>query len=76
MGKIDKIKEDVGAFKTYQGFIVALVIAIGAGVAKLYLENNISYLFFIGIAFIIACSIAFALIAERMHKKINELEEL
>jgi hypothetical protein len=28
MGKIDKIKEGIGAFKTYQGFIVALVITI------------------------------------------------
>lgn len=76
MSKLDKIKEDVGAFKTYQGFIVALVITIGAGVAKLYLENNINSLFFIGVVIIIIFSIAFALIARKMHTKINELEDL
>ena len=40
MGKIDKIKEDIGAFKVYQGFVVVSIITIGTGVAKLYLENT------------------------------------
>ena len=76
MGKIDKIKEDIGAFKVYQGFVVVSIITIGTGVAKLYLENSINELFWFGVVSINILILIFAIMAYEMHKKISELEDL
>ena len=76
MTKLDKIKEDIGALKTYQGYLIAIIITIGAGTAKLYLDNMINVLFWIGIVGVITLSVTFIVLARYMHKKINEIEEL
>lgn len=39
MGKMDEVKEHIGALKTYLSIVVAMMLAIGAGVAKLYLDD-------------------------------------
>ena len=36
MARIDEIKEEIGAIKTYLDFIVAFIITIGAGTAKVF----------------------------------------
>ena len=76
MGKIDKIKEDVGAIKTYLGFIIALIISVGAGISKLYIDGTINILFYVGSAVMILLVLIFAIMSKKMHKKINELEGL
>ncbi len=38
MGKIDREKEYIGALKAYLGFILAVILAIGTGLVKLYLN--------------------------------------
>lgn len=40
MARIDEIKEEIGAIKTYLGFIVAFIITIGAGTSKVFLDNS------------------------------------
>jgi len=37
MAKIDEIKEHIGALKSYLNIVVALILAFGAGISKLYL---------------------------------------
>ncbi|NOQ32305.1 MAG: hypothetical protein GQ570_14440 [Helicobacteraceae bacterium] len=76
MAKLDEIKEEIGAIKTYLGFIVAFIITIGAGSAKLYLDNDSNLLLFLGISGIIILSIIFALLAKVMHKKIKSLKDI
>lgn len=76
MGKIDKIKEDIGAIKSYLGFIIAVMLTIGAGVAKLYLDGSTNILFYIGLALMFISASVFAMLSRAMHKKIKELEEL
>ncbi len=76
MGKIDKIKEDVGAIKSYLGFIVALIISVGAGISKLYIDGTINVLFYLGSFVMILLVLVFAIMSKKMHKKISELEEL
>lgn len=68
MGKIDKIKEDIGALKTYLGFIVALIITIGAGIPKLYLDQRFGPLFMLGTLMVMALAAIFALLSRSMHK--------
>ncbi len=76
MGKIDKIKEDVGAIKSYLGFIVALIISVGAGISKLYIDGTINVLFYLGSFVMILLVLVFAIMSKKMHKKISELEEI
>jgi hypothetical protein len=76
MGKLDEVKEHIGALKTYLSLIVAVVLASGAGVAKLYDDNNISLLFWLGIAVIVIAIIVFMLISKSMHNNIKKLKDL
>ena len=59
MAKIDEIKEHIGALKTYLGIIVAIVLAVTAGVAKLYNDSNIALLFWLGIVIMFIAIIIF-----------------
>ena len=76
MAKIDEIKEEIGAIKTYLGFIVAFIITIGAGVAKLYLDNSSELLLLLGVIGILVFAIIFASLAKVMHNKIKSLKDI
>ncbi len=76
MGKIDKIKEHIGALKVYLAIVVSLMVTIGAGVANLYISSGSTLMIWLGVVGIVVLSIAFAVLAKYMHNKINELEEL
>lgn len=76
MAKIDEIKEHIGALKSYLNIVVAVILAIGAGVAKLYLENNIGLIFWLGIVIILIAIVTFIMISKAMHKNIKKLKDL
>ncbi len=68
--------EEIGAIKTYLGFVIAFIITIGAGVVKIYLENSSELLIIIGAIGVFTLSIIFAFLAKAMHNKIKSLKEL
>jgi hypothetical protein len=76
LGKIDKEKEYIGAIKVYMGFIVAFLMGIGAGISKMYLSNDFSLMFYIGIISMILLAIFFVLLVKHLHKKIDDLEDI
>lgn len=76
MGKLDRAKEYIGALKVYLGFTIAMILSIGAGISKLYLDNETGILFWSGILAFMSCLLVFITVARHMHKKINELEEM
>jgi len=76
MAKIDEIKEEIGAIKTYLGFIIAFIITIGAGTSKVYLDNSSDLLLSLGIVGIVFLALIFALLAKVMHKKIKSLKDV
>jgi hypothetical protein len=76
MAKIDELKEEIGAIKTYLGFIVAFMITIGAGVSKLYLENSSVLLIILGVIALFFLSLLFVFLAKIMHKKIEMLKDI
>ena len=76
MARIDEIKEEIGAIKTYLGFIVAFIITIGAGTSKVFLANSSELLLILGVISILIFSIIFAFLAKVMHKKIKSLKEI
>ena len=76
MAKIDEIKEEIGAIKTYLGFIIAFIITIGAGSAKLYLDDSSDLLLSLGIMGILFLALVFSLLAKVMHRKIKSLKDV
>ncbi len=76
MAKIDEIKEHIGALKGYLNIIVAFILAIGAGISKLYLSNDINILFWIGIIFIIVSIAVFVILSKKIHQNIKKLKDL
>lgn len=71
MAKIDEIKEEIGAIKTYLGFIVAFMITIGAGTAKVYLEGSSNLLGTLGILGILFFALVFTFYQRLCIKKLN-----
>jgi len=76
MSKIDEKKEYIGLLKTYMSFLLAIMLAFGAGISKLYLVNNISILFLVGVLGILISTIIFVLIARKAHNEIKNLRNL
>ncbi|MDF1877439.1 hypothetical protein JHD47_06380 [Sulfurimonas sp. SAG-AH-194-L11] len=76
MARIDEIKEEIGAIKTYLGFIIAFIITIGAGTAKVYLDESSNLLLSLGIMGILFLSFVFSFLAKVMHKKIKSLRDI
>ncbi len=76
MSKLDEVKEHIGALKTYLGLLVAIMLGVGAGVSKLYLDSNFNILFWFGSLIVFACIVLFVIIARSMHKNIKKLEKL
>ena len=76
MAQIDEIKEHIGALKNYLNIVVAIIVAIGAGVSKLYLSENVSVLFWLGIIIIILLFSIFVIISKAIHNNIKKLKDL
>ncbi len=76
MAKIDELKEYINTLRNYLNIVTAILLAVGAGVAKLYLIEDIGLLFWIGIVFIFAFLGIFYGLSKTIHKTIKELKDL
>ncbi len=76
MAKIDEIKEHIGALKSYLNILVAIILTLGAGVSRLYISNNITVLFWIGIILIVVLLVLFIIISRSIHLNIKKLKDL
>ena len=76
MSKVDEKKEYIGLLKTYLGIIVAFILAVGAGISKLYIANHINILFWIGLCLIFLSSFLFVMVAKKAHKEVESLREM
>ena len=76
MSKVDEKKEYIGILKSYLGVLVAMIMAVGAGVSKLYLAKTINILFWLGLSLIFVCVLLFLFIARKTHKEIEKLRDL
>ena len=76
MAKIDEIKSHIDWLKDLFKILVAVLVAIVAGISKLYIDMNITILFYAGIILTIVFSIWIANIANKIEKHIKELGDL
>jgi len=76
MAKIDEIKEHINTLRNYLNILTAIILTVGAGVAKLYINDEIGLLFWIGIIFSLIFILIFALISKSIHDNIKKLKDL
>ncbi len=76
MSKIDRLKEYIGALKTYLAILGAMIFGLGAGLSKLLLDGEVGALFWIGCMLTLVFIFLFFIVAKAMHRDIDKLEEL
>ena len=76
MAKIDEVKEHVATLRGYLNIVVATILALGAGISKLYLSARIGILFFIGVVLILLLMVIFVIISKVMHNNIKQLKDM
>lgn len=73
MAKIDEIKTEIDWLKDLFKIIVAVLVAIIAGISKLYVDDEISVLFYLGIIVSLGFTFWIVIIAKKIKKHIKEL---
>jgi len=76
MARIDEIKSEIDWLKDLFKILVAVLVATVAGVSKLYLDNDVNILFYLGVVLSIGFTIWMSVIAKKIKKHIKELGEL
>ena len=76
MGIIDEQKEKINSLRFYLGLVVAMILAIGSGVAKLFNSGLFGTSFFLGVFFIVLLIVVFGMIARLKHQAIRELRDM
>ena len=56
--------------------LIAMMLAVGAGVSKLYIAMDINILFWLGLCLIFLSAILFLLIAKKAHTEVEKLRDL
>ena len=76
MPKQDEIKARIDWLKELFKIVITIMVADIAGVAKLYLDNEIGLLFYMGGSLLPILTIACIVISQKIELHLNELGEL
>ena len=76
MSKIEEVKAEIDWLKDLFKISIIVLITIIAGLCKLYLDDNINYLFYLGIFVVIIISLIPLITFKKIKKHIKELGEL
>jgi len=76
MSKLDEKKEYITTLRVYLGFILAVILSVGAGLTKLYIAQNTDILFYLGVFVIFLSMLAFIKINKTLHTEIRKLKDL
>ena len=76
MPKIDEVKAEIDFLKDIFKISIALLVAIIAGLSKLYLDDNTNLLFYLGSMVSLLISLVPIIVFKKIKKHIKELGEL
>jgi len=76
MAKLDEIKSEIDWLKDLFKILVAVLVGTIAGISKLYLDETINIIFYLGITLSFGFSIWMSIIAKKIKKHIKELGDL
>ena len=76
MARLDEIKSEIDFLKDIFKISIALLVAIIAGLSKLYLDESINILFYLGTITSLVISVVPVIVFKKIKKHIKELGEL
>jgi len=76
MANIDRAKDFINNIRLYMSMILAMILAIGSGITKMYNANNYDYLFYAGNIIVLVLIFLFMYLAKLLHKKTDELKDI
>ena len=76
MVKIDRAKDFINNIRLYMTMCLALIISIGSGISKMYVAENLTYMFFIGNILLVFLLLIFIFLAKKLHQKTDELKDI
>ncbi len=76
IAKIDEVKSHMDWLKDLFKILVAVLVTAIAGISKLYIDLNITVLFYAGIILIVVLLIWISVVANKVEKHIKELGDL
>jgi len=76
MADLDRAKDFINNIRLYMSILVAVILAIGSGVSKLYLGNSENYLFYAGNVLMLILIVTFIYLLKVLHRKTDELKDL
>ena len=76
MADLDRAKDFINNIRLYMTIIVAVILSIGSGVAKMYNVDNFNYLFYAANVLELVLLILFVFLSKLLHKKTNELKDI
>ena len=76
MAKIDEIKAEIDFLKDIFKTSIIVLVALIAGLSKIYLEKEVGYLFYLGVITSIIITLIPLITFKKIKKHIKELGEL
>jgi TM2 domain-containing membrane protein YozV len=76
MADLDRAKDFINNIRLYMTMCLALIISIGSGIVKLYTNENLDYIFYLGNFLLIILLLIFIFLAKKLHQKTDELKDI
>jgi len=76
MAELDRAKDYINNIRLYMTMCLALIIAIGSGISKIYLSGHSGFIFFLGNILLILLLIIFIYLAKVLHKRTDALKDI
>jgi len=76
MADLDSAKDFINNIRLYMSISVAVILAIGSGIAKMYNASIFNYLFYAGNILLFIFILLSIYLAKALHKKTLELKDL
>jgi len=76
MSKLDEIKARIDWLKDLFKIVMAIMVADIAGIAKLFIDNKISLLFYLGVSLLPIFTMVCIIISRKIEVHLNELGDI
>lgn len=71
---MEKFKSKVDLHKTYLNHLMVFLITITVGTTNIFIKNDITVIFYIGIFLTIVCMFGYGIIAYKLEKDLKDLK--
>jgi membrane protein YdbS with pleckstrin-like domain len=76
MAELDEVKDTINNIRLYMTMCLALIISIGSGITNMYMNDTLSYLFFLGNILLLLLLIVFIFLVRALHIKTDKLKDI